>query len=533
VRALLLAALLAQDTAKPLGATVALEFVVTAPATTPADATLWLAGNLDVLGAWKPHGVKLVRGEDGLHRARVNVPRGAELEFKVTRGSWALVERAADGADVENRRHEALAPATIEVAVAAWSEGRASTIVGVVERHEGFGEKSGLAPRAIHVWLPPGCTEPDAPRCSVLYMHDGQNLFDAAGGFGAGEWRVDETCDRLIRAGAIPPLIVVGIANTRERMSEYTPSPSSLSSVGGHAGDYARLLLEEVKPFVDARYPTRKDRDHTFVAGSSLGGLVSLVLAQQHPEVFGGAAALSPVLTWDREWIRRKWEEAPPSPRVRLWIDMGTKEGEGRVRADDEARARTEEWLGAMQRFAATLEKSGMQRDVDFAARVIEGARHHEAAWAARFEEVLRFLLGPASEETVVRRELAAYYRDLSARDWKVFADHFWPGASITTAWQPPGEEKVRVVPSTVEEFVRLAPQGPDSKPIFEERMVDATITVEGSLAQAWVHYVMRFGEPGDVLEFAGIDSISLLRQEGRWRIASLVFAGQEDPTGK
>ncbi len=129
-----------------------------------------------------------------------------------------------------------------------------------------------------------------------------------------------------------------------------------------------------------------------------------------------------------------------------------------------------------------------------------------------------------------MRAELADYYADLSARDWKAFADHFWPGAAITTAWQPPGENAVRVVPSTVEEFVRLAPQGPGSQPIFEERMLDARVEVERSIAHAWVHYRMTFGDERDVARFDGVDSISLLELGGRWRIAALVFAGGDEP---
>jgi predicted alpha/beta superfamily hydrolase len=509
---------------------VTLDFVVTAPATTPAGSTLYVAGSIAALGGWRPDGVKLARGEDGRHRAHVVVARGAVIEWKVTLGSWSLVEKDASGADVPNRRVVPTDDTTLAIDVAAWGEGaRKSTVLGVVETHPGFGDPSGLAPRPIHVWLPPGYAEQPTLRCAVLYMQDGQNVFDSATGFGNGEWRVDETCDRLIRAGAIPPLIVVGIENTRERIAEYTPTAGGGLGAGGNVAAYSKMLVEEVKPFVDEHYRTLPDRAHTLVAGSSLGGLVSLYLARERSDVFGGAAALSPALMWDGEWMRRTWARSPPAQRVRLWIDMGTREADGgRIKAED-AKARTDEWIAAMRSFAALLESEGWKRDLDFTAREIEGARHNEAAWAARFEDVLRFLL--PTDDSAVRSELAAYYADLSARDWTAFAGHFWPGAAITTAWQPPNEEAVRVVPSTVEEFVRLAPQGPGSKSIFEERMVDVRITVEGSIAHAWVHYVMKFGEPGSVMEFGGVDSISLLRVDGKWRIAALVFAGAEDPT--
>ena len=367
---------------------VTLDFVVTAPPSTPADSSLFLAGNVAELCGWKPDGVKLARGDDGLFRARVAVARGARLEFKVTRGSWALVEKGEGGVEIPNRVHVATSDALIQINVAAWADAKPrSTVTGTVERHEGFGPRSGLLPRALLVWLPPGYADHPELRCPVLYMHDGQNLFDAATAFGGSEWRVDETCDRLVRAGAIPPLIVVGIENTRDRVAEYTPTPDEKLPRGGRAAAHATMLLDEVKPFVDARYRTLPERDHTFVGGSSLGGLVSLWLVHEHADRFAGAAALSPALQWDHEWMRREWERAPlelPKLPIRLWLDMGTREGEP--------------WIESLRAFATTLDHTGLTRDRDFIAREYEDAGHHETAWAARFEEVVRFLIGSAPE---------------------------------------------------------------------------------------------------------------------------------------
>jgi len=382
---------------------VAVEFVVTAPAATPAGASLYVAGNLEELGEWRPDGVELEAGDDSRHRARVVVPRDAQLEFKVTRGTWAEVEKGEGGVEIPNRRHRAEADATLEIAVASWADaGVRSTVTGTLERHPGFGARSGLRARPIHVWLPDLYAQRPELRFSVLYMHDGQNLFDATRSFSGGEWHVDETCDRLMRAGAIRPLIVVGIENTRDRMAEYTPTSDARRPIGGRAAEHARMVLDEVKPFVDGRYRTLSDRDHTFVGGSSLGGLVSLHLLHAHADVFGGAAALSPALTWDREWMRREWERAPPRLPVRLWIDIGTREGSLDAGPGESAGIRTREWIAGLRAFAATLERTGLRRDVDFAAREIEGARHTERAWAARFEEVARFLFAapPAPGET-------------------------------------------------------------------------------------------------------------------------------------
>ena len=127
-----------------------------------------------------------------------------------------------------------------------------------------------------------------------------------------------------------------------------------------------------------------------------------------------------------------------------------------------------------------------------------------------------------------MRLELEAYYRDFSNRNWPAFASHFWPGTSITTVWQPPGEPEPRVVPTTVEAFVEQAHLGPGSREIFEERMLEAQIDARGNIAHAWVRYRARFGDSTNLMEWEGTDVFSLLRHRGEWRIASLVFAGDD-----
>ena len=130
----------------------------------------------------------------------------------------------------------------------------------------------------------------------------------------------------------------------------------------------------------------------------------------------------------------------------------------------------------------------------------------------------------PSADTTMVLTQLRSYYRDLSARDWAAFSGHFWPGATIATRWQPTGEDGVRVWITSVPEFVAAAPAGPESRPAFEESMVDARIRMAGDLAQAWVTYRARFGDPGAVEEWQGVDAFTLLQHGGRWRIAALTF---------
>jgi hypothetical protein len=130
----------------------------------------------------------------------------------------------------------------------------------------------------------------------------------------------------------------------------------------------------------------------------------------------------------------------------------------------------------------------------------------------------------PDADTTLVLAELRGYYRDFSDRNWALFADHFWSGATITTVWQPPGADAPRVTTTTVPEFVAAAAEGPGSRETFEEAMLHARIRRAGGLAQAWVRYHARFGDPGDVLEWEGVDAFTLLQHEGRWRIVSLAF---------
>jgi hypothetical protein len=131
-------------------------------------------------------------------------------------------------------------------------------------------------------------------------------------------------------------------------------------------------------------------------------------------------------------------------------------------------------------------------------------------------------------DEQAVLAELREYYADFTDRDWERFASHFWPGATMTTVWPPPGETVPRVVITTVPEFVRMAPQGPGSRSIFQEEMTDAKLRVEGDLAMVWADYEAVFGEPGDVITWTGIDAFTLMRHDGRWRIVSLAYVVDE-----
>ncbi len=138
--------------------------------------------------------------------------------------------------------------------------------------------------------------------------------------------------------------------------------------------------------------------------------------------------------------------------------------------------------------------------------------------------------MGQDSLQQEILAELQSYYDDLSARDWEAFARHFWPGATMATVWPPPGDSALRLMLIPVEEFIAHAPEGPGSKPIFEERPLKTQITVHGNLAQAWAHYEARFGEEGQIMEWRGIDAFTLLQHEGRWKIISVSYTSEDLP---
>ncbi len=132
-----------------------------------------------------------------------------------------------------------------------------------------------------------------------------------------------------------------------------------------------------------------------------------------------------------------------------------------------------------------------------------------------------------AAIKAAVKAELEQYYADFSARDWELFSDHFWPGATVATTWVPAGETKKQVMLSTIPEFVAKAPEGPGSMPIFAEWMNSVSIRIEGDLATARAEYGAHFGTEDNLMEWEGVDVFALFNCDGRWRISSLSFASE------
>ena len=256
-----------------------------------------------------------------------------------------------------------------------------STSILNLVTHEGFHSEFLPDDRNVRVFLPPGYESESDRRYPVLYLHDGQNLFDPDASFIKGEyWRAGETATALIADDRIAPLIIVGVDNAgAQRLHEYTPTCDRRRG-GGGAAAYGQLLVKELKPFIDSRYRTLPEAHSTGLGGSSLGALVSLYLGLKHPDVFGRLAVMSPSVWWDRRAILRNVREARATPRPRMWVDIGTREGRHHV---DNARL-----------LKVGLLKNGWVEGDDLHYEEVPDATHSEGAWAARFDRVLQFLFG-------------------------------------------------------------------------------------------------------------------------------------------
>lgn len=363
-----------------------MEIVVTVPAWTSAESVVYLTGDRRELGLWKSDGVRLRKQRDGTWRGKISLDEGVEFEFKVTLGRWDKVEKDSQGRDVANRAAVAHGGAVVRADVLGWGQTFVvpNSLVGELQTHERFYSSALGNVRTVWVWLPPGYTRDESKRYPVVYMQDGQNLFDTAKATFGVEWGVDEAVWGLVSAGAMRACVVVGIENTSDRFGEYTPTPAG--GVGGRAGLYGKFITSELKPFIDTYYRTLTSPSDTFVAGSSLGGLVSLFLLREYPEVFGGCGALSPSLWWDGEGLLRQAErDGRWAAGKRVWLDMGTEESGWGDEGGHVLRTR---------RMGEALVRAGLSVGEDLRCEIVEGGQHNEAAWAARVGEVIRHLVG-------------------------------------------------------------------------------------------------------------------------------------------
>jgi predicted alpha/beta superfamily hydrolase len=267
-------------------------------------------------------------------------------------------------------------------------------ITGTIERYASMPSRF-VEARHVDVWLPPGYGKDPQRRYPVVYMHDGQNLFDPATSYGNVDWAVDEVMTRLVEAGEIRPAIIVGIWNTAKRREEYMPQRAVQGTVRFNvpgADDirpqdvisdrYVAFLVEELKPFIDGAYRTLPGRADTYVMGSSMGGLVSQYAMSRHPETFGGAGCVSTHWPAGDGIALDDFARHLPDPAThKYWFDYGTETLDAtyepyQLRADE------------------ILRKAGYVEGSNWITKKFEGAEHSEKAWRLRVDQPLKFLLG-------------------------------------------------------------------------------------------------------------------------------------------
>jgi metallo-beta-lactamase class B len=308
------------------------KITVTAPPPVAANASVYIAGTFN---NWMPADplTKLVKGDDGRFVINFNGSPAGQYVFKFTCGSWQTVETTADGKDIGNREINITTDTSLYFTVAARKNATAATApmkqhtasknVHIIDTSFAIPQLNRT--RRIWIYLPNDYAT-STKRYPVLYMHDGQNLFDEATAF-AGEWGVDESLDAVMNG-----CIVVGIDNGGDkRMSEYNPNDNDKYGKG-EGKEYLAFIVENLKPHIDKQYRTQKDKQHTWMAGSSMGGLITFYAGLYYPDVFGGLGVFSPSF-WIAPMLHQQIEETAKRSHGRqaYYFYAGTQEGKQMV----------------------------------------------------------------------------------------------------------------------------------------------------------------------------------------------------------
>ena len=338
---------------------------------------IYVSGNLEELGNWGPDQVILEKKEKNIRIKTIEVPKGSRLAYKFTKGSWLTEALADDFSLPQNYVLTADRDTAVSVTILNWRDNSnfkvKGQITGKVFYHKNF-VLDGLKPRDIFVWLPPGYETNKEKHYPVFYMHDGQNLINPLTSNTFIDWQVDETADSLIRAGEIEPFVLVGINNTADRSAEYGDTPLGRL--------YMKLIIEKIKPFIDKEYRTLPDSKNTAVGGSSMGGLISMMCAWEHPEVFSKAACFSPAFKYrDINYVKSVVEYSGIKKEITLYIDNGG------VDLDAGLMPGVDEMVNA-------LEKKGFVKENDLFVYIDKTATHNEAAWAKRVWRPLIIFFG-------------------------------------------------------------------------------------------------------------------------------------------
>jgi enterochelin esterase-like enzyme len=343
----------------------------------PDSVKIYITGNDSQLGNWNPGAVEMNKVNDSTWEKEFDFSLDKRIEFKFTQGTWKEEALNDDKSIPENKILIIKEDTAVSFNVKYWGSHHKGKVIGQITGNVEYirnlkGE--GLKPRDVIVWLPPGYKQEKSERYPVLYMQDGQNIIDPqTANFGV-DWRIDETADSLIKAGEIKKIIVVGIYNTANRFSEYAPTDTG--------NLYMEFVVNKLKPLIDKEYRTLPDAKNTAVGGSSLGGLISFMLAWNYTDIFSKAICFSPAFDIDEyKFINPVKSYTGPKKPLKIFINIGT------VGLEDSLMKGVDEML-------EVLKEKGYQSGKDLMFYKDENAMHSEAYWAKQVWRFLEFMFG-------------------------------------------------------------------------------------------------------------------------------------------
>lgn len=348
------------------------------PSNTPKNDTIYLASSIN---GWDTHSSNFVFKPYNSAKFILNLPDGVDsFEYKICRGSWLNVEVNANGADIPNRYFVKTENDTAIINISAWRDlvpkkQMVSTATKSVRFLPTIFEIPQLnRKRTIRLYLPPNYST--GGLFPVIYMHDGQNLFDNATSF-AGEWKVDEILDSLYTYRGFSAIVVAIYNDEKERINEYSPWKNDSLGIGGDGEKYVKFIVNTLKPFIDRHYRTLSGRENTAIMGSSMGGLISLYAALEYPDVFGKAAIFSPSL-WFSPKMNIYLQKYKRKKVQQLYFLAGEKEGVGMV--ED------------LNRTLELLKNAGFDDEYYVKTKIAPDGRHAEWFWSREFGEAIRYL---------------------------------------------------------------------------------------------------------------------------------------------
>jgi cyclomaltodextrinase / maltogenic alpha-amylase / neopullulanase len=405
--------------------------------------TVYISGDLPQLGPWQPDAMAL-SGSGRERTIRITVARGTSIEYKFTLGSWDREALTASRTVSGNNRLTLTGDTVVVHEIPAFRDPREAEAMrqaaaAALERNLNDPQGSGVKGRLIYwrdfssrlltptrnvaIWLPPGYETDSTTRYPVLYMHDGQNLFDPRIANTGVDWGVDESVLRLVERGIIPPIIVVGVWSTEDRGAEYSP--------WHNAPTYARFLIEELMPRINREFRVQTGPRNTAVMGSSMGGLLSYYLVTHHPLHFGSCGCISTHFPISEAVVAQYFQgiTSPANPDTMPYIIRDIRSGlkapqDARYWFDYGTQGLDAQYGPTHDSVRAWLLRQGRVEGSDFVVRAYPGATHSESSWRARLEDPLTFMFG--KRNTSVNLDVPAWAAD--AVWYQVFVERFRNG---------------------------------------------------------------------------------------------------------